>query len=318
MRTIRPGSWPRPAYRLAGICGLLLCGGDGGFAWAQKAPPAPARAPTAETTSAEAAIRENARRFVEAFNQGDAKLVAALWSEDGEFLDPAGERTSGRAAIQQKYTAFFAENPGAKIEVTVDAVRLTSPDSAIEDGHSRLSLTTPLASTASGRYMVVHIKRDGQWSMASVRDLSADRSAAADPMADLDWLIGTWRAEHLGVEMTIHCRWLADKSFVEATYARQAGDKVVPTATQIIGVDPRSGRINSWMFNADKSIAHGVWIPQSTGWAIDFSGASADGTTSTAVNVLRRVKDALVWKSTNRTMGGRSLADTEEVVLKRQ
>jgi len=120
------------------------------------------------------------------------------------------------------------------------------------------------------------------------------------------------------VEMTIDCRWLADKSFVEATFSKQVGDKVVPTATQIIDVDPRSGRITSWMFNADKGIAHGVWIPRDAGWAIEFSGVSADGTSSTAVNMLSRVKDALLWKSTNRTIGGRSVADAEEVVLTRK
>ena len=66
------------------------------------------------------------------------------------------------------------------------------------------------------------------------------------------------------------------------------------------------------MFNADKGYAHGVWIPHDTGWAIEFDGVSADGTPTTAVNVLSRVKDALVWKSTNRTIAGRSVPDTEE------
>jgi hypothetical protein len=151
-----------------------------------------------------------------------------------------------------------------------------------------------------------------------VRDMPAELSSDPDPLEDLDWLIGAWHAEYLGVEMKIECRWLADKSFVEATYSKQEADKVTPSATQVIGIDPRNGRITSWMFNADRGYAHGVWIPHDKGWAIEFEGVSADGTSTTAVNVLSRVEDALVWKSTNRTVAGRSVPDTEEVVLKRK
>ncbi len=276
---------------LLGTCVLVLFVSDQSLILAQKIPPAPASSPPSKTSDVEKTIRENAQRFVDAFNKGDAKLVAALWTEDGSYVDETGERTNGREAIQKKYTAFFAENRAAKIEVAIDAVHQVSPDTVIEDGHSKVTFNAQTASAATGRYMVVHVKRDGKWLMASVRDMPAERSSDHDQLADLGWLIGAWHAEHLGVEMTIDCRWLADQSFVEATYSKQVGDKVVPTATQIIGVDPRSGRITSWMFNADKGIAHGVWIPQNTGWAIEFAGVSADGTSSTAVNMLGRVKD---------------------------
>ena len=50
-------------------------------------------------------------------------------------------------------------------------------------------------------------------STGSSRDLPAEPSDTSDPLEDLDWMIGTWHAEYLGVEMEIKCRWLADKSF---------------------------------------------------------------------------------------------------------
>lgn len=297
---------------------LVLVVSDSSPAFAQKAKPAAASSATAKTSDVEKTIRETANQFADAFNKGDAKAVAALWAQDGDYIDEAGERTSGRDAIQKKYAAFFAGNRAAKIQVSIDAVHQVGPDTAIEDGRSKLTLAAPAGSQPVGRYTVVHVKQNGKWLIASARDLPAETSAEKQPLADLDWMIGTWHAEHLGVEMTIDCRWLADKSFVEATFSKRTGDKVVPTATQIIGVDPRNGRITSWMFTADKGYAHGVWIAHDTGWAIEFEGATADGTPTTAVNVLSRVHDALVWKSTNRTVDGNSLPDTEEVVLKRK
>ncbi len=155
--------------------------------------------------------------------------------------------------------------------------RSLRPDAVIEDGRSKLSVKAQAAAPSVGRYTVVHVKRDGKWLMASVRDLPADEPAEENVrLEDMDWLIGVWHAERLGVEMEISCVWLADKSFVEATYSRRDGDKVTPTATQIIGVDPRNGRITSWMFNADRGYAHGVWIPRDRGWAIEFDGVTPD------------------------------------------
>jgi uncharacterized protein (TIGR02246 family) len=285
--------------------------------FAQKAPP-PAKSVPLKADDAETTIRETAKAYVDAFNKGDAKTVAGLWAEDGDYVDETGKGVSGRDAIQKKYAAFFAENSGAKIEVAVDAVHQVSPDAAIEDGHSKLTLAEQGAAPSSGRYTVVHARRNGKWLIASARDLPADSAGKSDPLQDMDWLIGSWRAERLGVEMEIDCRWLAGKSFVEATYFRREGDKTTPTATQIIGVDPRSGRLMSWMFNVDRGYAHGLWIPHDAGWAIEYQGVGADGTLSTAVNVLSRVNDALVWKSTNRTVAGKPAPDIEEVVLKRK
>jgi uncharacterized protein (TIGR02246 family) len=297
-------------------CVLVLVANAKSQALAQKAPQAPA--PAAKTNDTEKAIRETARRFVEAFNRRDAKSVALLWTEDGNYIDETGQRTSGREAIQKKYAEFFAENGDATIEIGIDALGQVSADAAIEDGHSKLTHAAGDVPPTVGRYTVIHVKRNGKWSIASARDLPAETSPQNDALADLDWMIGTWHAERLGVEMTIDCRWLPNKSFVEAVHTKREGDKTTPTATQIIGIDPRNGRITSWMFNADRSFAHGIWSPHGSGWAIEFEGIGADGTPTSAVNILSRVNDALVWKSTNRSVAGRAVPDTEEVVLKRK
>ena len=312
MRTLRH------ACLLLAVCALGLVTSGQAPRRVQKSPPVPAKPVVVKATDVEKTIRETAERFVDAFSKGDAKGVAALWADDGEYVDASGERTNGREAIQKKYAAFFGANAGAKIEVAIDAIHQAGAETAIEDGHSKLTLAAQNGPASSGRYTVVHVKRNGQWQIASARDLPGETVAGGDPLSDLDWMIGTWHVEHLGAEMELTCRWLADKSFVEATYSKREGDKVTPTATQIIGVEPRSGRIASWMFTADRGYAHGLWIPHETGWAIEFEGTRADGTTTTAVNLLSRVNDALVWKSTQRMVAGQGLPDTDEVVLKRK
>ncbi len=239
-----------------------------------------------------------------------------MWTPDGDYFDETGERTSGREAIEKKYAAFFADQPGAKIEITVDAVRQIGPDAALEDGHSTLTVTPQAA--AHSQYTVVHVKRDGAWQMASVREFPVGSPQESDPLEDLAWMIGTWHAEHLGAEVEVDCRWLANKSFVEVTYSKRQGKELTPPATQIIGVDPGSRRIESWMFSGDGGYATGDWMPRDAGWIIDSRGVRTDGASTKAVNMLFKVNDALIWKSISRSVAGTPLADTEEVILKRK
>ncbi len=70
-------------------------------------------APTGGETL-EAAIRASADAFTTAFDRGDAAVVAALWTSDGEYIDDAGRRFSGRAEIERQYAKFFADHPGQK------------------------------------------------------------------------------------------------------------------------------------------------------------------------------------------------------------
>src|SRR5262245_788892 len=73
------------------------------------------------------AIEETARAFVQAFDAGNAQAVAALWTDDGEYI--VGQRTvKGRPAIQQLYDSFFKANPGSKMEVKIDSVRVLVPN----------------------------------------------------------------------------------------------------------------------------------------------------------------------------------------------
>ena len=85
------------------------------------------------------AIRQTTRDFEAAFNKGDAKAVAALWTEHGECRDADGQTYTGRAAIEAAYTAAFKADPGAQIEVLVKSVRFPAKDVAVEEGLLRFA-----------------------------------------------------------------------------------------------------------------------------------------------------------------------------------
>ena len=265
-----------------------------------------------------AAIQKTASAFAEAFSRGDAKAIAALWTASGEYIDESGGEYAGQEAIEKCYADFFKVNPGATLALEVNSVRLVSPDAAIEDGHAVLTLPPAGESTISA-YSVVHVKVDGRWLMASVRDARADGGTAHEHIADLQWLIGTWTAEEQGVTTESVCKWIGEKSFVERRYTTKATDGVKTSGVQIIGWNAQAGHVQSWNFSADGSFAVGIWTPTERGWQASVSGVTVDGAATSAVNRLHRLDDnTYVWQSVDRSLDATPLPDSDEVIMRRE
>ena len=263
------------------------------------------------------AIRNESQAFVDAFNRADAKAVALLWVADGDYIDDAGHKFQGRAAIEKEYADFFNEHRGVKIRIVIDSLRRIGSDAAVEDGRAMLD-PAPAGAPAATKYTAVHSKVDGKWLMVTVRDTRMEPASAYGNIADLEWLIGTWTAEEHGSKSESVCRWIGKKSFVERSHTTTHPDGAVSSGLQIIGWNPERGHVQSWNFSSDGGHAIGVWTLRDRGWSADVHGVTGDGTPTTAVNLLLKLDDnAYVWQSTQRTAGGRALPDTDEVVLKR-
>ena len=256
--------------------------------------------------------------FVAAFNKGDAKAIAGMWTENGEYVDDAGQRVEGRAAIEKIYTEIFAASPGAKIEIAVDSIRLLSPTAAIEDGRANME-PKPAGAVGSGQYTATHVKVGGAWLMASVRDTWIPTPATVTSAADLEWLIGTWVAEENGVKTESVCSWVASGRFVERTSTTTQVDGTTTSGKQLIGWNPLEGHVQSWTFSPDGGHAVGNWTPIPGGWMAHLRGTTGDGISTTSINYLVRLDDnAYVWQSVHRTAGSAVLSDTDEVIWKRQ
>src|SRR4051794_7122136 len=85
---------------------------------------APARAQVGKATQARpqpaapddraadrAAIRAAMQSFAKSFESGDAKALAAHWTDEGEYQGESAGTIRGRKALEAGFTAFFAKNP---------------------------------------------------------------------------------------------------------------------------------------------------------------------------------------------------------------
>src|SRR4051812_30261023 len=93
----------------------------------------------ADQAADEAAIRANAKKYVELYNRRDSKSMADMWSPDAVYTDAStGESTVGREAIAKQLDHTFAGADDAKLYVHVDSVDFVSPNVAVEKGTAEI------------------------------------------------------------------------------------------------------------------------------------------------------------------------------------
>ena len=271
--------------------------------------------PVADGSSREAdraAILQSAHDFTAAFEKGDAKGVAAQWTEQGEYESEDGTVLQGRAAIEAAYAAHFKDRPPGKMEIQVGSIRFPSRDTAVEEGLTRTTGSDMLPDSTF--YRTVHVREDGKWRIA----LSREWGPAENRLADLDWLIGTWRSQAKDHEMVITFAREKDRPFLTGDFTTTSAGKTVSLGTMKIGLDPISGQFRSWHFDPDGGYGHGVWLREGKNWAVDSRGTQGDGAETTSVNVLTRFGvDELGWRSIDRTVSGKPQPDSAPVRLKR-
>jgi uncharacterized protein (TIGR02246 family) len=128
--------------------------------------------PVATPSAAEAELellQASADEFVKAFNSGDAKAIGSLFVEKAEVVDEDGNLVQGRENIQARFAELFQGFPKASVVVEITSLRQISPAVAIEEGVTSITLV-PDEPASVNSYTLVHLKKDGKWQFASVRD----------------------------------------------------------------------------------------------------------------------------------------------------
>ena len=313
--------WSKQVRFIAGVCALL----GAGVAKAADAAPEKAAAPPKTTAAApkidnqadEKAIRTTADDFVKAFNAADVKAIGGLWAADAEYTDESGQSFQGRAAIEQLYADVFKQHLGAIMTVKIESIRLLGPDVALEKGVARVKSPGGLADTAA-RYTVVHAKRNGKWTMVFGRDAPYVPASNEDYLKDLGWLVGDWSPAAKELPLRLHVEWMAQRNFIKNTYTVTKDGQSTLTGGQIIGWNPKLGRIVSWHFDAQGGFGQDVWTKDGSNWVIEATGVLRDGSESTAVNIVTPLDaDSFTWQSIKRTLDGVSLPDTPPVKIVR-
>ncbi len=153
--------------RFAFLTGVLA------FTACQPAEPPPEPAAETAPMSDEDRIRARIKEYEQAYNTGDVATLGAIFTDDGDLVDPAGNITHGRAALEERWQKMFAATQGAKTTIEATSIRFLRPDIAIVDGTSQ-SFGMKTADgmgirSVPGMYASVWVKRNDQWMLHCLR-----------------------------------------------------------------------------------------------------------------------------------------------------
>ena len=258
------------------------------------------------------------QEFIAAFNQGDAKAVAAFWTPDATYVDQVGREYKGRAAIEQLYEKVFAAREGAKLTIHVTSAKQVSPDVVLEDGITEVTPAEGGPGTAA-RFSAVLVKKDGEWYLQSVHDSEDHPPSHAEHLEDLEWLIGEWMGEaEQGESATAAYDWAEDQNFIVSSFATTLDGVPVVGGTQWIGWDAVEKQIRSWSFYSGGGFGQAAWTKDGNQWALKTTARLADGKQASATNIVTKTDDDhLTWQMTQLTVDGKSLPDPKPVKMKR-
>ncbi len=297
------------------ICGLSAAAAVGLLA----SPPRAAEKPTtgiddqnANRKADEEAIRKASGELAAALQKGDAKALASLWTEEGEYVGHDGTTIRGRAAIEKAYAKHLAENPRRNVEFTIDSIRFVSRDSSIEEGQAR-SQKGKADQAISNRYSILRVRENGRWLIALLREWPDEGIT----LRDMDWLIGTWAAKTGDGEIRTTYEWDESKKFIRCRFTAKNKDQAF-SGMQMIGRDPRTGSLHSWLFESEGGFGEAEWTWDGKRWVLDASGVQADGSEMTAKNIMTPIdKDDFSWQSIDRTEDGEKLPNVPPIKVTR-
>lgn len=274
----------------------------------------------ADQAADEAAIRQNAEKYVAAYNRRDSQDMAAMWSPEAVYMDPTtDEGVVGREAIAKQFENAFARSEDAKLAVSIDSIEFVAPSVAIEKGTALVTYKDH--DPEETQYTAVHVKRDGQWLLDRVSEVevSAPPPSNYEHLKELEWMIGSWIDQDEAATIQTDCEWTKNQNFMTRSFAVTVGDQVDMSGMQIIGWDPAAKQIRSWVFDSDGTFAEGKWTHKDNRWLVQQTGTLPDGKKSTAVNIITYVdENSCTWQSVNRAVDGEMLPNVAEVLIVRK
>jgi uncharacterized protein (TIGR02246 family) len=244
--------------------------------------------------AAKAAIAKSGQAFAKAFEEGDAAVLAAAWTPDGEYTDLEGLTFRGRAEIQGIFERTFASAPGRTMAIESESLTFPAPGVALESGTTTVAGKDGEAPSRA-RFANTFVQQDGRWLLASVREspfVPADRSQELSPLAPL---LGVWTADlGNGQQIRVEAAPNATGNFVLLERIVLQNGQPVGGGTEWVVWDEATKSIRSWSFESDGGFSESNWKAEGEALTVTTRATLRNGSKVEEVQKLSGGEDGLL------------------------
>lgn len=268
--------------------------------------------------AARKAIEANDRAYEAAYAKADVKALVDFFAEDADYTADDGRTYSGRAEIEGAIKSGLLASRGSKLEITIDSVKVLTPETVVEKGYT--TVTSKNGEASSDLYTAIHIKQDGKWKISQLIETPAPETTPADRLAELAWLVGEWEDSDKNDDVNVRSQylWSRGRNFLTRNVTVKRGGEVTLEGWQIIGWDPVAEKLRSWTFDSEGGFADGYFTREGSRWLLRETGVTPDGSRTSADNTFTKLSDdKLTWESNNRTLNGDPQPSISKVEINR-
>lgn len=265
------------------------------------------------------AARQTLEKFVAAFNANDTKALGATLAPAMEYIDESSQKVEGGKAVADMLAGFFKANPGVKLQINPDGIRVVAPTVALEDAESVITITDKGKQTAR-RVSFVYAQTEGDWKIASIREFPETESVpeAGSRLKELAWLEGAWLDESGDAVVETTFTMSKDGSHMVREFTVRNSGQETLKGTQRISVDPQTGVIRSWTFDSLGGHGDSIWTKNGDGWLIRGKGVTGQGKEASATYLLKPLgKDRIEFQAVHRVVGDQVEPDTTTILARK-
>ncbi len=253
-------------------------------------------------------IRNITQQYGNAFNQGDAEALAALWAPDGEYIDQTATLINGRDEIQHAFTTFFKNNKGLKLTIKTDKIGMVNNELAFEMGST--NVTGPEGKSRTTQFSANFVKRNDKWMLLSVHELPDRAPSNYEKLKGLEWLAGNWTTRDPASKnqnatvIAVSCYWSTNQNFLIREFTSATDGEISNMGTQRIGWHAPTKSIRSWSFDFKGGSAIGVGKADGKKWLVNTREALHNGQELTSIEILSQGPNGeQVWEVTDQMIG---------------
>ncbi|GAB4238476.1 MAG: hypothetical protein Tsb0021_18210 [Chlamydiales bacterium] len=271
-----------------------------------------------QTDEEERSIKESAKAYEKAFNEKNAEGLAALWTEDAEYVDPeTGDTILGREAIEEEFRSTFQENTDSQIKIHIGTITFSNDSQAVQTGTVIIQDNSQKTETA---YKALYVKEKGKWLIAEVREVEiSEPPSQFEHLKQLEWMIGEWVDKDEDVTIETDNTWDKYKNFITQHFTVNLEEHFLLEGKQIIGWDPVQEVIRSWIFDSDGTFGEGTWTKKDNSWVVESVQTLADGRRASSINIYTPIdNNSYEWESINREIDGEILPNIDPIKVVRK
>ncbi len=266
-----------------------------------------------------AAIRAAVQSYTDAFNARDAQKLAGHWALEAVYISrSSGDRFAGRDAIAKEFGAMFESENVPQLEVETTSIEFISPNVALERGVA--TVISADQSKSLSNYNAIYIKQGDKWLIDRITEEEIEiRASNYDKLKGLEWIIGNWVDEGDEATIKIECSWTKNQNYISRKYSVSEDGEVESSGLQIIGWDPKSKEIRSWLFDSSGGFISGTWSQRDGPWIVQSVATLSDGVSGSFSSIFRPLEEGrYAWRKINRVVDGEIMPNIDEVIVTRE